>query len=388
MHRLSFLQNEFLYAGKRLLAQIKGLSQVHVLYYDEQSRESRIAHLKGGGDIESIRLSETLRLRLSDWRRQRQNCEWHMLKELPWENTTTVPRIGQQMGLEDEQERNVLMLSTKNLFDHQNDLMFLHFDQHLAHFGLHKAGQVLNSENKQIIQSILMAQLSDRIEELRENRSIYARIMINREQVQQELAEVKKELQHRNEFYRKNIRQMVEEWLDRISTGMMLRLEMSEEALEQVYQYRGSMAQLQQAIQQAAEIAVNTTYAEEGILFIGHEDLILPDQADVENKAVNSRKAVRSIRMDRYAGTEELLDRYEDAAVRAQELGRKIIGRELGSLCTPPITNAAISDSIKKHRYRILELFKQYPGKWPVIRSEFKSITNLIQHSDRKAGNE
>jgi len=39
MHRLSFLQNEFLYAGKRLLAQVKGLSQVHVLYYDEQSRE-------------------------------------------------------------------------------------------------------------------------------------------------------------------------------------------------------------------------------------------------------------------------------------------------------------------------------------------------------------
>lgn len=388
MRRLSFLGNEFLFVAKRLLAQTKGLTEVHVLYYDEQSRDIRLSCVRSSSEIQPIHLSELMRVRLSEWRRQKHHVGWFTTAELPWESQQPIPRIGKQIGIEDEQNRNVLLMSTRNLFDHQNDLIFLNFNGHLAHFGLHKSGQLLNQENKQIIQAIFMSQLNDRIAELRENRSTYTGIMANREQVQRELAEMKKELQHRNEFYRKNIRQLVDEWLERLSTEMSLRLEMSDEALEAIYAYNGSMAQLQLAVQQAAEIAVNTTYAFEGILFIGVEDLILPEQSDPEIASNNKKKAVKSIRMDKLAGTEELLDRYEEAATRAKELGRKIIGRELGSLCTPPITNAAITDSIKKHRYRILELFKQYPGKWTIIRSEFKSITNLIEHTDRKVGNE
>jgi hypothetical protein len=375
MLQLSFLHNEFAHTGLQMLNHLKGVRKAYVMCYEEKEREQSILMFTDEG-FQKLSLTELQKLEIIRWREKKFQTEWLLPSEWPFEKKVDEQRIGLQRNLLEEEERNILVLSSGNLFDHRNDLLFIHFEQHLNHFGLQLSGKKLNAEHKQIVQELLHGQLLGHIEELRQNRAIYSRIVGNRSHIQKQLADAKRELEHRDEFFRRHIIQMVDQWLDQLGHHLPYRFQMSDEALERVFEYKGSIQALEKAIRQAAEVACNTAYGESGLLQIGAEDLELSLEEEMENHKTPSAKT-HNIRIDRYASTEDILDRYEQAARKAQEQGEKIIGRIVGEYCSPSITNAAITDSIRKHKLRILELFKRYPTRWQVIRTEFKSITKL-----------
>jgi len=65
----------------------------------------------------------------------------------------------------------------------------------------------------------------------------------------------------------------------------------------------------------------------------------------------------------------ELVDRIAEAA----DISKASAGRALDAALD------AITDSLKNHRKRIVELLHKHPGKWPTIRSEFKPVLNLLK---------
>lgn len=81
----------------------------------------------------------------------------------------------------------------------------------------------------------------------------------------------------------------------------------------------------------------------------------------------------------RYSRTKQLLDRYETAASKAVAAGLKVTGVNIGRFCDPAVSNASITDALKKQKDRVLELLHQYPAEWPIIRGKFKSIQNLAE---------
>jgi hypothetical protein len=108
----------------------------------------------------------------------------------------------------------------------------------------------------------------------------------------------------------------------------------------------------------------------------------------VRNKAL-AKKQSPALQLGRFTKTYQLLERYELSAEKAHAQGKSIIGKNIGEFCSPPISNAAITDSLNKHSRKIYELFERYPEKWPIIRSEFRSVANILEKETerRRASN-
>lgn len=78
-----------------------------------------------------------------------------------------------------------------------------------------------------------------------------------------------------------------------------------------------------------------------------------------------------------FYGVPSTLNRYEDAAVKAKDSGKSVIGKVIGELSEPPLSAAAITDYVKKHKEEVVEWLGAYPEKWPIIRKEFTTISKL-----------
>jgi hypothetical protein len=78
-----------------------------------------------------------------------------------------------------------------------------------------------------------------------------------------------------------------------------------------------------------------------------------------------------------FYGVPSTLNRYEEAAAKAKETGRSIIGKVIGELSDPPLSAAAITDYVKKHKKEVMDWLGAYPEKWPIIRTEFTTIKKL-----------
>ena len=90
-------------------------------------------------------------------------------------------------------------------------------------------------------------------------------------------------------------------------------------------------------------------------------------------------KNVNSIRISRLELKGKLLDRYEKSAEIVQQKNQSIIGKHIGANCSPSVSNASITDALNKHAKKMYELFSRYPDKWPIIRTEFRSVANIIE---------
>lgn len=109
-----------------------------------------------------------------------------------------------------------------------------------------------------------------------------------------------------------------------------------------------------------------------GLLYI--HDLHL----DAETYVPEQRKEeVSSYPEDRYTKTIYLLDRLETAAKEVVMLKKKLTGKNVGELCDRPISAAAITDALDKHKKKIIDLFEKYPDKWEIIRNDFRPVRNL-----------
>jgi hypothetical protein len=109
-----------------------------------------------------------------------------------------------------------------------------------------------------------------------------------------------------------------------------------------------------------------------------NEIVLQPRHLNQAKVSANKQSKTSNLELGRYSSTFNLLTRYETAAEKAAGLGLNIIGKNIGKMCSPPISNAAITDALNKHARKIYELFDRFPNKWPIIRSEFKSVSNVM----------
>lgn len=387
--QLSFIKHDLMYAAEFIPGMIKGVDRVLYFFYDPDRRQVLAMRTDGQGASLPLALNESALMNVARWRKEKRTPGWYQTDELPFEQSLDKERKI-QLSFDDEDQRNILMVPVRNIQDHLNDLIFIYLDKKMNHFGIQKTRNAFTQDQKLIIQEMMAHTLYGLIEEHKKNRSIYSGILENRHALSAKYEQSQRELERRDQFYRNHIREFVRGILDQIGKKMGIQIVMEEAVYEAIYEYRGDLDRLEKSLRTSAEVAINTQLRQADILKIGKTDFILPEETQTAN--VESITEKRSLPFDRYAVTIELLDRYEDAARACLLAGEKIIGKHIGAHCSPPITNAAITDSIKKHGLRILELFERYPERWNTIRSEFRSIqnlsegqTNLHKHSGKHA---
>lgn len=73
-----------------------------------------------------------------------------------------------------------------------------------------------------------------------------------------------------------------------------------------------------------------------------------------------------------------LLDRYEAAASVLIDNKIPVLGKNLAAACDPPISAPALTDSMNKHRTRILMAIERFPDRWPLIKTHYQVIRQWI----------
>ena len=100
----------------------------------------------------------------------------------------------------------------------------------------------------------------------------------------------------------------------------------------------------------------------------------------ISNKSEVSFNAAKegSNRLEKTSG---LLDRYEKAVQKLLSEALPVLGKNIAGACEPPISAPALTDSINKHKERISQCLQLFPDKWPLLRTNYQVIRNLIASS-------
>jgi hypothetical protein len=80
----------------------------------------------------------------------------------------------------------------------------------------------------------------------------------------------------------------------------------------------------------------------------------------------------------KYNKTFLLLDKLENAALHVKSKNMLLTGANIGHEFPTPVTPPAITDALKKHKQKILFLFREYPDRWEIIRTEFRPVQNIL----------
>lgn len=367
MQKLSFLESRFTSLVNLLPSLVKGLQKATALY-EEDGKWFRLS-ISGNElqDKEYIQDEELIE-RLLPFCTTRKQFIWLAEEDLPFET-----RSGNvlQLQLTQETERGILVFFLEKPDTHQKDLLFLYFNPDQSYFGLRKKSG-LSTQEKSIVAHVLWNSIQTVSELKQSDYQLYSEIIEYKRQTESEAratrAQLEKERSARGDSLVEYTNILLEKWQKELKT----EIKITQRGYDKIKREAKSFKSLEYSLEKSIRIAYNLRISEsEAVLLDDLEITLAERQISVDNQ---STKPV----LGRLESTRNLLDKYEISAQKVKEAGERVLGKTVGQYCTPPISNAAITDAVKNHRDRIKQLLSTYPDNWPIIRTEFKTITNLL----------
>jgi hypothetical protein len=297
-----------------------------------------------------------------------------MTEDIPFE-IKSKQRV--QLNIFNEFNNNILLIRIPNDYDQQSDLYFFYFNQNLSNFGTVNNTKSLSTENKTIIAHILRNTIQTISLTLRDDKELFAELHENTKSLLTEINSLKEELNTTRTKFNNGFIRLCQNLLLEISQkhGRIYRL--SESAIEKLKHFEGDFNVLKNILEKAAHFAESFALdsSVQDILIADFHIIITDEPVKKTKETVSEHPADLPIR---YSKTLVLLDKLENAALNVKSKNKLVTSANLGSECPTPITPPAITDALKKHRTKILFLFKEYPHRWEIIRSEFRPIQNIL----------
>ncbi len=235
----------------------------------------------------------------------------------------------------------------------------------------------LLSNEKKIIEHTIRGFLISGLAQLANDASILRQIAKSNELVRNDVNEIQQKLDYQSKNYEIAITQFIQLILNKLQDKYNIKVRMARDFVNALKTYNLPFEELEENLEQHIQIEINLAMIQgenEIVLNASHLSRIS------ETKAIKaSSNEQDSLHLGRYAKTYKVLGRYEKAAELVQQQGLPIIGKHIGTFCSPSVSNASITDALNKHARHIYELFNRYPDSWPIIRNEFRSVANIIE---------
>lgn len=354
MQRYTFLQHPFYDILLHSRQMISGLDKCVAVFYEAALQQTMALHFNG--DFSSIEAeNESF---FNEIRNSSKKTNWIKPENVPFEMRKDVV---EQLSFIDEEKSSVLELRFKNPDDGRFDVLYLYFKNNIANFRLTNNDEAMAITLKEVIQNLLYNQLVLTIQSSYTNRNIHKKVAASIDNT--DVLEKSQQLEEQLLTHTKNTYQYI---LEQITVNEAADFALSDLAVKKLMQLNFSLEQVRQVLVQTVEILINK-YSFRNFYEIGSHDIILPKYTE-SNTSVVQQKLNK---------TAQFLDRYEQAAKRLIAKGEKITGTNIGSVCEPSISAAAISDILKKHQRKITQLLLEHPDKWELIRNYFRPIKAL-----------
>jgi hypothetical protein len=293
------------------------------------------------------------------------NTGWYAKTETPFSSSK---QIG-QTSLEMELNRDYLLLK-----DFKTDQGQLYLLINLKPFGLSKTKYLLAGEKK-LLEHCINGIALKLIEQTKNDKTILKNIALSNAQSRNEINQVKQQLDYQNKNFEVAITQFIQLIVTKLQSKYGIQIRLSKEFIQALKTYNKPFENLEENLEQHILIELNLAIAQDE-----HEIVLKPSHLQSLQQVVRQTTENNSdLNLGRFAKTYKLLDRYEQAAELVLQKNLKVIGKNIGTHCKPAVSNASITDALNKHAKKIFELFKRYPDQWNIIRSEFRSVANIIE---------
>ncbi|MFC2101277.1 hypothetical protein ACFLRZ_05550 [Bacteroidota bacterium] len=372
MENYSFIQHPFIRILEGSHKFLPGLGKLLAIYYDPETENVSARYkLKNNSNILDLDISSSL-FRIQEFRDKHTNIPvWMSQDNLPF---GIQQYTKEHADLFNELEHVILVLNYANDFDGRNDLLFFYFNRNTSNFGVSNSNQPLNTENKAIIGFLLNNMIKGIIANHKSDQKVLNLINSHTKSLMRNAAILKDDLLQTKSYYGQSLINLCDAYLKEINANGSLVFQFSEDALEKIKTYQGEINHLRNIINQTvtfASVLDTDTPDRKRIIHEWH----LNFEAYVAEKET---KQIRQFSEEKEIKTLRLLNKLENAAQKVIAKRNKLTSSNVGKECPQPISAPAITDAMAKHRIKIQELLKKYPDKWPLLRSDFRPLKNIM----------
>ncbi|HOW25750.1 MAG TPA: hypothetical protein PK711_08765 [Bacteroidales bacterium] len=372
LQELAFLKNPFIRLLENAHHFFPGIERIVVVYYDRQAKDlvsvCAIPRMNPG-QIDTVSLGEN-KVLIQKSRNSKSPTAWLTRQELPYDLKEIENK---QVEIFDEQHKTVLVLRFPNKYDGLQDIMFLYFQESMNMFGINLNSRSLSTDYKSIIGYLTYHFILTCTRILETDAVAAQSIVESTKSVISSLIQSSEELSRTRQYYGQSLVDLCQNYLDEFQSDSGRRYRFHESAIGKIQKYAGEIKYLRTIIRKAVmfaeylekDAAAGLTYIHDWHL---NAETYVPEQRKEEQYSYPE---------DRYTKTIYLLDRLETAAKEVVMLKKKLTGKNVGELCDRPISAAAITDALDKHKKKIIDLFEKYPEKWEIIRNDFRPVRNL-----------
>lgn len=320
-------------------------------------------------------LTEFEKVNAQKWRQLPVHAKWILPQDFPW-IASKEQFVKQQLNLMDEEAHQLLLLAFPSPFDGLKDVLAIRFPQQAALFGLQKNVQALTTDEKVLV-SDLFHRMCNAVwkEDEEKQRKSFQLQRFNQLKSAENFAERQAESGYQY-FFHSLCKEKVKSFFPKESETLHLhddalatlaRLSTNEEMLDALLKDSiGLLLTLSPTENQRYLHEIHVQSVSESVL----------QQVQFTEKGNDDQRFV------------ETLDRYEQAALRAQQLGMTVSGKNVASCLKPAISPPAITDFLRKYQPKIQVLLSDHPSRWKLIRQNLKPLREIDHVSYRQVVNE
>ena len=335
---------------------------------------------KGDNDyeIKSIGI-ESMHQFIDEQLKGNQTFQWFSKDQIPFK---IIPKQKIQLTIFNELKNSVLNLKISAAEHHYAALYFIYFNENLSNFLLDKVHEPFSAQHKTMVGFLLHNAVKTLINIFAEQEHLAYDIHLRFRDMVTERDRLQEELIQKKMQSRKDLVKMAQYHLNQLCLNESFHARLTESALRKLHEFDGDLFLLEKILRDALSFAgaLSPTMNQNEILLADyHIRFPEPEPQSKEPPLVANGLSERLVK------THLLLDKLEQAASGLKDRKMSLTSANVGRECPTPISAPAISDALKKHKKRIIQLFKQFPNKWEIIRHDFRPIQNIL---DDDANNE
>jgi len=352
---------------------IPGIEQVVLAHYQQNNTELSGFLLKKEEDnykIQPIRLEagSSFFLELSATTLPYQ---WFQKDQVPFEILT---KYKVQLTIFSELKNNILLIKYIDHGSNWTDLFFIYFNDNLSNFLLDKVSEPFSAQHKNMVGFLLSHSIRTIFQVIDSHNQLSTTFNDQMLHIVKERDHLQEGLDQQLQKERNGILTLARYYLSNIAERLGTQANLTDSAKNKLKSFTGELYQLEAVIHEALEFAgALSSPARSAPLLLADYHIRFPDPAHQKI----SDDVIEGL-PQRMIKTHLLLDRLELAASGIKQRKDNLTSAKVGKEFPTPISAPAITDALRKHKKRIIQLFNQYPDKWEIIRHEFRPIQNLM----------
>ena len=361
--RLAGTYHPITYLLNKIPKYIPGVKVVDAIWCAE-NREIRSTFFEGPAENQN-------KLMFQKWRSESAKLMW--LKS--FDPFKRVDLANTQMTIQDEDKLKTLVLFFDSPYDSQQDIIAITFPNHLflKNFNVEFSG--ITGQEKMVLSNLLSSILHTEHKQSIEESEILKRLSRHNSYTLDKIESLESQLSTAENLYSSAISSIIHEFLKSFENEWNISFEIDQQLVKYFAREKTSLSVIQEQVESIATLAYHLNYGSSKI-----------ELGEAYIHSLSSKE--QPIRMSNATSEEDdkiiqLLNRYEHAALKINELGGTLNAKEIAMRLDPPVTPPAITDAVKKNKRKINYLLRQYPIRWKLIRKAIRPI----QHLDNKQDN-